>query len=212
MIHHRPMHWSRTRAITLLLLLLPWGLSLAVPSPTEQVRSTTDRILAIITDEARPIEERRREIRKILSENMDIQSISQSVLATKWKEATPEEKRGFVEFFQQYIENTYLDPIESYRDEEIEYTKEKVRGERAVVSTIIHRRDRPDLPVNYRLRLKQDRWYLYDVEIEGSSLINTYRTTFTEIVRSDGMEGLLDDLRHRVERYKERERHSPATE
>ncbi len=204
----RPLH----RSLALLLLLLTWSLALGAPSPTEQVRSTTDRVLALITDESRPIGERRREIRKILSENMDIQSISRSVLATRWKEATPEEKRGFVEFFQQYIENTYLDPIESYRDEEIEYTGEKVRGERAVVSTIIHRRDRPDLPVNYRLRLKQDRWYLYDVEIEGSSLINTYRTTFNEIVRADGMEGLLDDLRQRVERYKKREGHSPAAE
>jgi len=195
--------------VTAFLLLLVCSLAHAISSPTEQVRSTTDKVLGIIRDDSRPLDERRRLVREILSENMDIQSISQSVLATHWKEATPEEKRGFVEFFQQYIENTYLDPIESYRDEKIEYAREKVRGERAVVYTVIHRGEQPEVPVNYRLRLKGDRWYLYDVEIEGASLINTYRTTFAEIVRSEGMDGLLEDLRQRVERYKERER-SPA--
>ncbi len=127
--------------------------------------------------------------------------MSQSVLATNWKKANPEERRRFVSFFSEYIENTYMATIEAYTDEQIRYVGEKVRGDRAVVETTILS-DKAEVPVNYKLKLNDGEWFAYDVVIEGVSLVSNYRSTFSAIVKTEGMDGLLADPQGKIERYK----------
>ena len=127
--------------------------------------------------------------------------MSQSVLATNWQAATKEEKRQFVEFFSQYLEDTYRTRIESYTNQRIDYAKETIKGDRAVVETFIVA-DSNRIPVNYKLKNNDGEWFAYDVVIEGVSLVNNYRNTFDAIVKSQGMDGLLKDLEGRITNYK----------
>ena len=127
--------------------------------------------------------------------------MSQSILATNWRKASKEEKRQFVEFFSQYLEATYREKIEAYTNQGIDYLSEQIRGDKAVVDTVI-RTDATQIPVSYKLKLNDDGWYAYDVVIEGVSLVNNYRSTFNAIVKSGGMSGLLIDLEGRISRYK----------
>ncbi|MEQ8662707.1 MAG: ABC transporter substrate-binding protein, partial [Gammaproteobacteria bacterium] len=126
---------------------------------------------------------------------------SQSVLASNWQEATPEEKRQFVEFFSQYLEDTYRTKIESYTDQSVEYLGEHIRKDRATVDTeIVTTSTR--IPVTYRLKNNDGEWFAYDVIIEGVSLVNNYRNTFNAIIKAEGMSGLLLDLEGRIDDYK----------
>ena len=170
-------------------------------TPTERVRGAITEILSVLKNKNLDSDAKWIEVGRVIAEGFDFRSMSQSILATNWRTATPEEKRRFVVFFSQYLEATYRDKIEAYSNQRVEYMNETVRKDRAVVDTII-RTDSTQIPVSYKLKLNDDGWYAYDVVIEGVSLVNNYRSTFNAIIKSEGIEGLLTDLQGRINRYK----------
>lgn len=174
-------------------------------SPTEQVKQTIDQILIILKDHSLNWEGRQAKIRAIVDERFDFRSMSQSVLATHWKKATPAERDRFVQFFSQYLEHTYMAQIEKYSDHYVKYAREKISGNRAVVDTYIVA-DSLEIPVNYRLRLNEGEWFAYDVIIEETSLINNYRNIYSAIVKTEGIDGLLDSLEEKNRELEQREK------
>lgn len=185
-------------------LMMMWGcltLVHAQPSPTQTVRETVDRIISILQQKGDSREEVWAQIGQIIDARFDFRSMSQSVLATNWQAASKEEKRQFVEFFSQYLEDTYRTKIEAYTNQRVEYANETIKGPRAVVETFIVT-DTNRIPVNYKLKNNAGEWFAYDVVIEGVSLVNNYRNTFDAIVKSQGMDGLLKDLEGKIARYK----------
>jgi phospholipid transport system substrate-binding protein len=170
-------------------------------TPTGRVKDSVGRVISVLKDKSLDREASWQQIASIIEDGFDFRSMSQSVLATNWKKATPEERRRFTEFFSQYIEETYRSRIEAYTDEEIIYKDEIIRGKRAVVETII-KTDTVEIPINYKLKENEGEWFAYDVIVEGVSLVNNYRNTFAVIVKNEGMEGLLSDIQRRIDRYK----------
>jgi phospholipid transport system substrate-binding protein len=84
---------------------------------------------------------------------------------------------------------------------QVEFVGETIRGKRAIVETLIITDD-VEIPVNYKLKENDGNWFAYDVIIEGVSLVNNYRSTFSVIVKNDGMDGLLTDIKSRINKYK----------
>jgi len=188
--------------ILLACLWVSMGAALAGQGPTAMVSHTIDSIIDILrTQKAVPREQVWAQIGQIIDAHFDFRSMSQSVLATNWQAASKAEKRQFVEFFSQYLEDTYRTKIESYTNQRVEYGKETIKGSRATVETFIVT-DANRIPVNYKLKNNDGEWFAYDVVIEGASLVNNYRNTFDAIVKSQGMEGLLKDLEARISRYR----------
>ena len=173
-------------------------------SPTDQVKGSVNKVLLILHDKTLDREQRWEKISVVINERFDFRSMSQSVLATNWQSATPEERERFVEFFSQYLEETYRTKIESYSNQEVIYLKETIYGKRAVVETVI-KTDSTEIPVNYKLKNYDGEWFSYDVVIEGVSLVNNYRSTFAAIVKNEGMDGLLNDIEYRINKYKQEE-------
>lgn len=173
-------------------------------TPTDQVKGSVNKVLVILQDKTLDREQRWEKISVVINERFDFRSMSQSVLATNWQSATPEERERFVEFFSQYLEETYRTKIEAYSNQEVLYLKETIYGKRAVVETVI-KTDSTEIPVNYKLKNNDGEWFSYDVVIEGVSLVNNYRSTFAAIVKNDGMEGLLNDIEYRIKKYKQEE-------
>jgi len=169
--------------------------------PKEQVKVTVDGILAILRDKTLDWRSMQLSIESIIDRRFDFQTISQSVLATHWRKATPEERKRFVEFFSQYLQHTYTDKMRQYTDQYVRYGAETVKGERAVVDTFIVT-EKGDTPVTYKLRLDEGKWYAYDVVIEGVSLVSNYRNTYGAIVKSEGMGGLLNSLEQTIKQYR----------
>lgn len=176
---------------------------MAEETPTARVKAGITDILSILQNTNLSREQKWQEIGRVIDSGFDFRSMSQSVLATNWQTASTEEKRQFVEYFSQYLEDTYRNKIESYTNQHVNYLNETVRGERAVVDTVIVT-DQTQIPVTYKMKKNDGQWFAYDVVIEGVSLVNNYRSTFTAIIRSEGMEGLLTDLEGRIESYKQK--------
>ncbi len=188
-------------ALLLSIVLSAGAFAEGIATPTERVRSAIGDIMKILKNDNLDRDQKWSEVGRVVDAGFDFRSMSQSILATNWRTATAEEKRQFVEYFAQYLEATYRDKIESYTNQRVEYMNESVRGDRAVVDTIIMT-DATQIPVTYKLKLNDEGWFAYDVVIEGVSLVNNYRSTFSAIIKSEGMEGLLTDLQGRIERYK----------
>ena len=174
------------------------AMSFAGNSPTDVVRTSVDAVLAILDNEQLNYDDKRTQIRVIVKERFDFRAMSQRTLATNWKKTTDEEKDKFVELFSQLIENSYVGKIESYTNERVDYPGEKVSGRKAVVETLIITSS-ADIPVDYRLYQKGDQWLVYDVIIEGVSLISNYRSSYQEIMKKEGFDGLLAKMRAKID-------------
>ncbi len=171
-------------------------------TPTGRVKDSVQKVITILKDKSFKRETRWDKIGVVINDSFDFRSMSQSVLATNWKKASPEERQQFVVFFSQYLEDTYRSKIEAYTNQKVDYVGETIRGKKAVVETLIIT-DNSEIPVNYKLKNNDGIWFAYDVVIEGVSLVNNYRSTFAAIVKNDGMDGLLLDIQDRIKKYKD---------
>ena len=185
-------------ALTSLVMLLCLSAGvLAATNPTTLVKKGIDDILSVLNDKTLDPSQRRialqKEIRKVIQERFEFRTISQSVLSNNWRKATGYEQDRFVEFFTQTLENTYFTALESYSGEEIKYVGEKIKGDRAVVDTVIVAKN-GDIPVSYKLKLTYDEWFIYDVIIENVSMVSNYRNLYAAIIKTSGINGLLYEL------------------
>ena len=174
------------------------AMSFAGNSPTDEVRTSVDAVLAILDNEQLDYEDKRTQISVIVKERFDFRAMSQRTLATNWNKTTDEEKEKFVDLFSQLIENSYVGKIDSYTNERVDYPGEKVSGRKAVVETLIITSS-ADIPVDYRLYQKGDQWLVYDVIIEGVSLISNYRSSYQEIMKKEGFDGLLAKMQSKID-------------
>lgn len=172
--------------------------ALAASSPTEDVRSSVDAILVILQNGELDVQQKRADISKIINKRFDFRAMSQRTLATNWKKTSDEEKKQFTALFSQLIESSYVGKIEAYTNEKVEYPGEKVKGKKAVVETLILTSS-ADIPVNYKLYQKGDQWLVYDVIIEGVSLISNYRSSYQEIMKDEGFDGLLNKMQAKID-------------
>jgi len=188
-------HFSLT-IIPVILLALATPV-MAETSPTETIRVAVDEILVLLRDDQLDKETRRDRMRAIIDARFDFRAMSQRTLAINWKKASGEEQQQFVDLFTQLIQNSYVGKIEAYTNETVEYPAEKVKGRKAVVDTLIVTSSK-EIPIDYRVYLKDDQWYVYDVIIEGVSLISNYRSSYQEIVNREGFSGLLARMEEKI--------------
>lgn len=192
---------SRFITVAMLLLLMSTPFTLHASEVTEKVRSTVDGITNILRDQSLRSpgkqEERRARIRNLIQERFSFEEMSKRSLARHWKERSDEEKKEFVSLFSDLIENSYIDKIERYTDEKIIYADEKRNDGRAVVKTVIISKG-TEIPINYRLIKTTDDWMVYDIVIEGVSLVSNYRSQFSSTIRATSYEGLVIKLREKT--------------
>lgn len=179
--------------------------------PTETIRKTADRIIAIVSDpelqtsgkdadeKDSKAKKRNRMIREVVDEQFDWEEFSRRTLARHWRDRTEEEKKEFIVLFGKLLERTYLDKVEGYSGEKVIYLDEKVDRDYAIVNVKIITEKEMEIPVKYRLKKKGNKWFVYDVIIEGVSLVNNYRTQFNSIIVRYKYKGLVNRLRAKVE-------------
>jgi phospholipid transport system substrate-binding protein len=173
------------------------GAGFAAGNATESVRVSVEAIIGILKDAQLDKPAKREQIRAVIAERFDFRAMSQRTLATNWKKASEQEQQQFIGLFAELIQNTYIGRVEAYTNEEVKYPGEKITQDRAVVDTLIVTSS-AEIPVTYKLYLKNDRWLVYDVNIEGVSLISNYRNSYQEIVKKEGFTGLLAKMEEKV--------------
>lgn len=185
-------------AVLVLLLSFVPGIALAA-SPTEQVRGAIDRVIRILNRpdlQSREKREARRELlRAEIRPVFDFREMAKRSLGVHWRGRTSEERERFVALFTELLENSYLGKIESYKGEKIRYVKERLDPPYAEVSTVIVTSREQEIPLDYRLLREGDRWRIYDVIIEGISLVNNYRSQFGSILQRSSFDELVGKLR-----------------
>ena len=176
----------------------PAGADEGAAPPGAVVRETVDAIVAVLGDESLSDTARRRQAHRIIATRFDFTAMSSHVLATNWNKASSEQQRRFTALFRELLSNTYWRRISRYSNETVDYTGEQLRSDKlATVNTVI-RTSSADIPVDYKLYLREDRWMAYDVVIEQMSLVRNYRTNFQDLVNRAGIDGLIADLETKV--------------
>ena len=173
-------------------------------TPMEGVRDTTNKIIAIVSDPALKTPDKKKEkaglIRAAVDERFNWEEMSKRALARHWSARTEEEKKEFIDLFGKLLERTYLDKVEGYSGEKVLYVDEVVDGKYATVSVKIVTKKDTEISVLYRVKKDGDNWLVYDISIEGVSLINNYRKQFNSIIVQNSYKELVDKLREKVEK------------
>ena len=200
----------RLPVVLLLLCACTGAAAVDFSTPRGRVQDSVGRVLEILRDASLDRESRWQRIAVVIEDRFDFRSMSQSVLATQWKKATPEERDLFTQYFSQYIEQVYREKIEAYTGQEIVYGKETLAGDLASVDMAIMTAT-ASIPITFKLRSNNGNWTAYDVVIEGVSLVANYRATFAAISRNEGMDAIMTDIQQRVARYRERHGEPPVS-
>ena len=167
--------------------------------PTDQLRGRIDRVLQVLEDPALKqdgrVAERRAAIRTMAHEIFDFRELAQRALARHWQARTPAERDEFVHLFADLLERSYIGKIETYSGgDRVQYLSETADGDQATVRTRIVAKSGAEIPVDYRLHRVGDRWLVYDVAIEGVSLVANYRAQFNRIIQTSSFRGLVEKL------------------
>jgi phospholipid transport system substrate-binding protein len=186
-----------------ILLLLMESVSAAAGVPGDQVRQTTDKLLAILKDPQLKGEskksERRDKLKEVLYQRFDFTEMAQRSLGSEWRRRSPEEQKEFVKLFTDLLERAYLDKIESYSGENFQYLKEREDDNNyAQVDTKIVDNKGQEFSVNYRLYNMKGDWKVYDVVIENVSLVNNYRAQFNRVLATSSYEELVNRMKGKL--------------
>jgi len=186
------------------------GLCLAGPafaaSPKEQLQAGIDRILGTFGDgslKTADAAERRQRVRAIAAELFDWGETARRALGHHWPTLTDDQRQEFVQLFRSHLERAYLSRLDLYHGERIAYGGELVDGDRAMVHTkvvsapdaLLTSQQKPAIGIDYLMIRRGDRWQVYDVVLDGVSVVSNYRKQFDAIIQRSSWEGLLTRMR-----------------
>ena len=186
--------------IVLVLIVVPFQAYAA--SAKETVEAGVNNLLKTLGDpafKAKSEDERIAIIGKEIETVFDFKELSRRTLGREWKKMKPEQRKEFVQLFKQLLQGVYADRLLAYSDQKIIFGKEtKLKKGRAEVQSYLQTSDGKKIPLFYRMTDKSGSWKVYDVIIEGVSMVKNYRTQFRKIIAKDSPEKLLEILRKKV--------------
>ena len=192
------------RRTLLALTALTFMVSAAFANPTEQVKKTVDDVVRIVADKEMKKNEvkRRQALRKAISSMFDYGEMAKRSLGKHWNVRTAAEKKQFTELFATLLENSYAGKIESYNNEKIVYIKDIVDADHAEIKSKVVTANRDEFTLDYRLSNQSGKWMVYDVVIEGVSLVSNYRSQFNKNITANGYDKLVKKLQSKSEEIK----------
>jgi phospholipid transport system substrate-binding protein len=190
------------RLIITAILLLCMSMPLMAGEATDRVKIASDKVLAIIADKKFQAPEMKTKREQMIIEAVDSvfnwEEFSKRALAKNWSKRTDSEKKDFITLFGQLVERTYMAKTQQYTGGKISFLDEKIDGEYGNVSTQLVTSAGTQIPVEYRVMKKDSTWWVYDVNIEGVSLVNNYRSQFNDILTKSSYEELVKRLKEKL--------------
>jgi phospholipid transport system substrate-binding protein len=192
------------KRIVVFCILIIFVLSIPVYAgvPMTTVEANVNKVLGVLRDSklkspaAKEI--KKDKLRVIYKDMFDEIEFSKRTLTRNWSKFSPAERVEFVKLFEQVLEKSYIDKILDYSNEKVDFYKESMlSGNQAEIQTRIITSSK-EVPIFYRMILKDGKWKVYDVVVENVSLVQNYRTQFNDILAKDTPAQLLDILRKKV--------------
>jgi len=182
------------------LLIIP--LQAYAATPKETVETEVNKVLTTLGDpafQAKSKDAKIKEVGNIIGEVFDYKELSRRTLGKDWKKLSAEQQTEFVELFRELLQGVYADRLLAYSDQKVIFDKEiMLKKGRAEVQSYIVLADGKRTPLFYRLTDKTGQWKVYDLIIEGVSLVKNYRTQFREILANGSPDKLIQILRDKV--------------
>ena len=197
---------STAGALSLFLIALTYSLAFGSPGqilepPTEAVRSTLTEVFRILEDKTlkdpAKLIPRRHMLEEVIASHFDYEEMSKRALAAHWVPLTAGERAEFVELFKGFLSDRYAETIEGYSGQQVFYLSERTEGNFAEVRTKL-RSSKVEIPMDYRLHMRDETWHAYDLVVDGVSLVKNYRSQFEKIIRSSSYQELVQRLRERT--------------
>jgi phospholipid transport system substrate-binding protein len=183
--------------------------------PSDQLKAQIDRVVRILENpelkKESKVLERRRAVRKVAEDIFDFGETAKRSLARHWQSRTPAEREEFVKLFADLLERSYISKIELFNGERIQYLGDQTDGDLALVRTRIVTKQGTEIPVDYRMLKKGDRWLVYDVVIEGVSLVQNYRTQFNKIIQTSSYQELVRKMKTKQDELLDQEKPRPTS-
>ena len=183
-------------AVLVLICFIP--LSVYAGLPMDTVKAGVDKVASVAADKSLELPVKKEKIRMLVGEFFDFSVLSRLTLGRFWKQFKPEQQKEFVKLYRTLLENVYMDRILEYNNEKIVFEKEIMYSDKKaeVESNIVT--STKQIPINYRMVIRGKEWKVYDVVIEGISLVSNYRSQFNEILAKQSPDELLETLRKRI--------------
>lgn len=183
-------------SLAVALAVLPLGPIAHAGPVSDQFKTDLTKVLKVIEEsEGKPTDARRTAIRSAAEPVFDWREMAARSLATHWQARSEAERVEFVRLFTDLIERAYITKVERYSGEPVKFLGEKVDGTLAVVQTRFITSKGQEVPMDYRLISRDGRWRVYDVVVEGVSLIGNYRTQFDRVIRTSSYPELVKRLK-----------------
>lgn len=194
----------RAALVLACLILLPLGAGAENRGPEEIVRETTEQVL----DELRRYEGNLEDdpgfvhdlVRREVLPQINMELVTRLALGRYWNEASEAQREQLTDELTTLLLRTYSQPLLEYQDEEVRYRSANVDQERgrASMRVEVDQRDGPAIPMTYKFRKGDGNgWQVYDITVEGVSLVTSYRDSFSSEIRRSGVDGLLEKLKER---------------
>ncbi|MBE0558117.1 MAG: ABC transporter substrate-binding protein [Proteobacteria bacterium] len=185
-----------------IVILVLFPLAVYAGAPLDTVRANVNKVLEVLRDPALKAESakeaKKERLRPIYDAMFDQVELSRRTLAINWNKLNTAQRQEFVQLYRQVLEKAYIDKILTYTDEKIVFDKEsKVSENLSQVPTRVVTSSK-EIPITYRMILKDGTWKVYDVVVENVSLVQNYRTQFSDILAKNNPEQMLADLRKKV--------------
>jgi len=189
----------------LLALFISLGVSdsfAANVEPDELIKQTSEKVLSALDLNKEKYETKPEELFKLVNDiilpHLDFRAMSKLALGKNWRKANDEQQLRFTDAFKSMLIRTYSKSLTEYAGQEIKFLpyRPPAEGKRTTkVKTVIDQGTGPDIPIIYSLRIKDDIWKVYDIKIDGISLVTNYRNSFASDIRKVGIDGLIEKLR-----------------
>jgi phospholipid transport system substrate-binding protein len=186
----------------ILIFLIALPLNLYAATATQAVKGGVDKILTKLRDpdfKQKSKEDQIEGIRAIINDIFDWEELSKRTLGRNWKKFNPEQKKEFTDLFSKLLEGVYADRLLAYSDEKVIFEKEtELKKGRVEVASHIRLADGKQVPLNYRMIQKDGTWRVYDVVIEGVSMVKNYRSQFRKLLKNKKPEDLIETLKKKT--------------
>jgi len=200
--------WSALLLVTVILFAAYGNIdgSAASREPMAELKVSVEEIVDILKREElkgpEKYDERQRLIWDIALKMFDFREMAKSSLGKNWNTITPEERDQFVDLFSSLVKKRYIGKINDYTDQEIVYTKQLIKKDRAMVYSLIIDKG-TEIPIIYKLKADQEKWFIYDMKIENVSMVLNYRRDFDSVIRKEKFAGLLERITERLEKQQD---------
>lgn len=166
--------------------------------PAQMVESTVDRVIALLKDRSTPKPQRRQELLKLVERHFDFQEMARAALGFHWRGLSEPQRKEYVALFVAFLEDAYVNKIESYSGQPIQVLKATPLGDdQAEVNTNILQTGRDPVQINYVLKNTGGEWKVHDVNIDAVSIVANYRNQFSRVINRQGLDALMEELREK---------------